>query len=262
LSVGSGTKVRLDVSTLDGIDDPSKVDVYSRSTPNAGSFSELSTSYDSGDDELVATTGSFSEFVLASDSEPLPVELTNFEATLTEDRSVRLSWRTSSETNNAGFDVQRQTREEDGWEQIGYVESTADEGTSTSAQSYDFVVTDLPVGTHRFRLRQVDLDGSATLTDPVRVDVQMQQAATFSAPAPNPVSHTATLSFAVKESSNATVTLYNTLGQQVATLYEGTPPAEERQRIQFDASDLTSGVYFLRLTTGETTRTKRLTVVR
>lgn len=90
----------------------------------------------------------------------------------------------------------------------------------------------------------------------------MQEAVKLTAPAPNPVSSTATLSFAVKEQAETSVRLYNTLGQQVATVYEGTPVAGEEQRTRVDMSDLSSGTYFLRLQANGKTATRQVTVVR
>ena len=145
---------------------------------------------------------------------------------------------------------------------IGYVESKADGGTTTDAQSYRFSAEDLSVGTHQFRLAQVDLDGTATVHDPVTVELEMKEPLRLAAPAPNPVSGQATLSFAVKESQTATLRLYDALGQEVATVYEGTPTAGESQAVQFEATDLASGVYFLRLRAGSHVRTQRFTVVR
>lgn len=84
----------------------------------------------------------------------------------------------------------------------------------------------------------------------------------LTAPAPNPVSSTATLSFAIKEQRETTITLYNTLGQRVATLYESTPQAGEQQQTQLDATGLSSGTYFLRLQAGAHTTTRQVTVVR
>ncbi len=266
LSFDANTQVQFDVSTLSGLDnvttsdgEADNVTIYKRSTEGAGSFTALMTTYDSNTDELVATTGSFSEFVLASDSEPLPVELASFNARA-DDGTVRLSWQTASETNNAGFDVQRQADGAETWTDVGFVEGA---GTTTQSQQYRFSVEeDLTPGTHRFRLRQVDIDGTAHLSDVVTVDLQMQQPVRLTAPAPNPVQNRATLSFAVKEAQETTIRLYNVLGQRVATLYRGTPAAEESKTVDLSASDLSSGVYFLRLQAGERTATQRVTVVR
>jgi surface protein len=261
------TKVRLAVSEFGGIDQPSEVTVYRRPQPGDGEFSALSTSVDDNgtpsdisDDTLSTTvTEGFGEFVFASDSNELPVELASFNGTTT-DRGVRLTWQTASEQNNAGFEVQR--KEESGWNQMGYVESNAEGGTTTEAQSYQFAAEDLSVGTHQFRLKQVDLDGSSQVHGPISVDVQMQEALKLTAPAPNPVSSTATLSFAVKEQAEATVAVYDLLGRRVTTLYDGTPAPGQQQRVQMDASTLPSGAYLLRLRAAGRTETQRVTVLR
>jgi hypothetical protein len=196
------------------------------------------------------------------DGQVLPVELAAFAARQTGDGMVRLAWQTAAETDNAGFEVQRRSEEGKGWRQIGYVASTAAGGTTTVAQSYGYTVDNLPAGPHRFRLKQVDLNGQTTLTDPIRVTVEMREAVTLATPVPNPASTHTTLSFAVKEQAETTIMLYNTLGQRVATVYAGTPPAGEQQRVRLDAGALPSGTYFLRLQADEQTQVRRLTVVR
>lgn len=216
------------------------------------------------DDDFVATAtdanGNTSEFL--SNASPLPVELAGFEATQAGEGTVELTWQTASETGNAGFRVQHRTRSDSGWTRIGFVESKAEGGTATEALRYRFTAEDLSVGTHQFRLKQRDLDGSAHLHDPVSVELRMEADLRLSGPAPNPVRGPATVSFAVKEKSEARLTLYNTLGQRVRTVYRGTPVAGEAQTARFDASGLASGVYFLRLTAGGQTKTRRVTVVR
>lgn len=199
-------------------------------------------------------------WVLFAEQSLLPVEMAGLTAE-GSGNAAHLTWQTASETNNAGFEVQRKGGSGTGWQQVGFVESKAEGGTTTERQSYRYTADDLPVGTHRFRLRQVDLDGTSTLTDPVAVQIQMQEALALEAPAPNPVSGNATLSFAVREQSKTTLQLYNTLGQRVATLYEGTPQAGEQQSVRLDAARLPSGVYFLRLQTGDSARSQRVTVV-
>ena len=195
--------------------------------------------------------------VLASTA--LPVTLTGFTAVRNGSAAV-LTWRTASETNNAGFRVQYERAA--GWEALGFVPSTVDDGTTGEAQSYRFVVDRrLGPGTHRFRLEQVDLDRSTTLSDTVQVEIGMEGALHLSAPAPNPAAERATLSFAVQEGTKAEVTMYDVLGQRVRTLYEGRPPGEEGRRLTVETRDLPSGVYVVRLRAGGRTQTRRLTVV-
>ena len=268
LEVGSGTEVRLDVSTLSGVGNPSAVTVYRRPTEGTGSFTEVSTSYDAGANELVAQTASFSEFVLASNDadNPLPVEMADFEAT-TADGAVRLNWRTASETGNATFRVQRRTAdarasEEPGrtstWTTVGSVEGS---GTTSQAQSYRFTDEDLPYEADAltYRLAQVDLDGSVHHSKALTVERAVDAVAlrrTF----PNPARQQVTVQYALPDAQAATLRLYNVLGRRVKTIDR--PNQQGRQTVRLNVSDLTSGTYFLRLTAGETTRTRRLTVVR
>ena len=217
------------------------------------------------DDYFVATAtdddGNTSEF-FGPPGQQLPVELASFEAAQSSESAVELRWTTASETNNAGFRVQHRASGEESWTRLGYVASKASGGTTTEAKTYRFDAEGLAVGTHEFRLKQMDLDGTAHLHDPVDVELQMQQALRLKAPAPNPVQGQAQLSFAVRDQTETTITMYNPLGQKVAVVYRGTPPAGEQQTAQVTTDDLASGVYFLRLQAGGTTKTQKMTVVR
>jgi hypothetical protein len=196
--------------------------------------------YDDGSGEKLYVTANngwsgFELYQFDKNSAPLPVELASFEATQTAESTVRLSWTTTSEQNNAGFRVERR-HEADGsgdagtagaWEKVGYMASPVPGGTSDQAQSYTFTAESIPVGDHQFRLKQVDLDGSTQVHNSVTVEVGIQQPVRLSAPAPNPVRDRATVSFAVKDRAETRITLYSTLGQRVRTVYRGTPTAGE-----------------------------------
>ena len=90
----------------------------------------------------------------------------------------------------------------------------------------------------------------------------MQEALRLAPPSPNPARSASALSFAVKEEAEATVAVYNTLGQRVKTLYDGFPTAGESQRVRVGTDGLSSGTYFIRLEAAGKTKTERLTVVR
>ncbi|PSQ64511.1 MAG: hypothetical protein BRD32_05610, partial [Bacteroidetes bacterium QH_2_64_74] len=208
----------------------------------------------------IASRGDFTYLALVSEPPPLPVEMAGFDA-VQSDNAVELTWQTASETNNAGFTVQRET--ESGWTSLDFVESKVTGGTTTETTSYRYTVDqELDPGTHRFRLQQKDLDGTTSLSDVVTVDVGLDEAVSLSAPAPNPTAGTATLEFGVTEATEVTVSVYNVLGQRVQTLYQGTPQADQVRDVTVDASTLSSGVYFVRMQADGQTRTERLTVVR
>jgi hypothetical protein len=202
------------------------------------------------------------QFIPIRVSTGLPVEMAGFEATRSGS-SVELRWSTASETNNAGFRVQHEPAGQDGWQGLGFVESRAEGGTTTEGQTYRFGVDqDLEPGTHRFRLKQVDLGGATSLSKVVSVEVPVEGALTLSAPSPNPVSGQATVQFAVKKSAEAEVVLYDVLGQKVRTLYRGTPQAGQSTPLTVETHGLPSGVYVMQLRADGQTQTQRLTVVR
>jgi hypothetical protein len=268
LGFGSDTEVRFPVSDFRGIDDPTQVTIYSRSSPGNGSFSALPTSVDDNgtpsdpsDDEIVGTTESFSEFVLASGSEPLPVELVRFTARL-DGAAATLRWETASETNNAGFAVQHQGPDQQGFGELGFVESRATSGTTEEPETYRFRTEDLAPGTHQFRLRQVDLDGSETLLKTASVEVQASRELALEGIGANPVEESTRFAFSVKQGGQATVALYNALGQQVRTLRTEAARVGQRYTVDVTTSDLASGVYFVTLEAPSGTQTERIEVVR
>ena len=219
---------------------------------------------------------SFSRWTLGSSSSPLPVELASFEAT-TEEASgadeveaVTLSWTTASEQNNAGFEIQRRSGGEHpdaaSWRKVGFTESRAAGGTTGEATTYRFTDENLPYAadTLSYRLRQVDIDGTATLSGPVRIARDAVSELQLKETYPNPARHRVTVRFAVPSGqasdSEATLRLYDVLGRVVQTVR--TEATADRHELQVSVQDLASGVYVLRLAAGNEPVTRKLTVVR
>lgn len=180
----------------------------------------------------------------------LPVELAQFSGRADVETAV-LTWRTASETNNAGFAVEHKS-EDGSFTEMAFKEGA---GTTEDPTRYRYRTPTLEVGTHTFRLRQVDLDGSATYTDPVTVDVSLSGAYSVSPVSPNPLRGPGTVSVTVRQSQPVTAAVYNVLGQQVATLHDGPLPAQTPTTLRL-GSALSSGVYFLRVE-GESFATTR-----
>jgi photosystem II stability/assembly factor-like uncharacterized protein len=74
---------------------------------------------------------------------------------------------------------------------------------------------------------------------------------------PNPFNPSTTIRFGLPNRSQVTLTLFNTLGQQVAVLKEGEQGAGYHE-VRFDGKNLPSGVYFYMIQAGEFVATKRL----
>lgn len=159
---------------------------------------------------------------------PLPVTLVSFVAGhVAGTPSVQLTWKTASELNNAGFEVER-SRDAYTWTQVGYV---AGHGTSTLAHTYALATP--YVGASFYRLRQVDNDGTGNYS-PVRSIAADATAQTFSA-YPSPTAGEVNV---VGADPLRAVLVLDMLGQVVATL----PPGQTKTDL---TGQLPTGVYVL-----------------
>lgn len=86
---------------------------------------------------------------------PLPVELLSFTAQQTQ-QQVILEWLTATETNNAGFVVER-SADARNWENIGWVEG---HGNANRMIRYQYLDRQPLQGINYYRLKQVDYDGA------------------------------------------------------------------------------------------------------
>jgi len=199
----------------------------------------------------------------------IPVELAGLNPRTTAEETVRLTWQTVSEQNNAGFAVQRRVSGAgDGpganseWKRLGFVESKARGGTTGQPHSYRFTDADLPYAADSltYRLRQVDTDGSAQLSGAVTVRRGAPERLALEAPFPNPTTGRTTLHVAVPEATEVQILAFDVLGRRVAVVAEDRLDAG-RHELRLETGSWAAGPYFLRLTADGTTRTGRLTVL-
>jgi hypothetical protein len=170
----------------------------------------------------------------------VPVELTSFAASVS-DGNVTLNWSTATETNNMGFDVERSSG--NGFEKIGFV---AGFGTSTEIHNYSYVDGSLKSGTYTYRLKQVDYDGTSEYTESVEADVIAPDVFALEQNYPNPFNPSTTINFSLAADSKVSLTVFDILGQEVANLINGNVAAGSHE-INFNASNVNSGVYFYRI---------------
>ena len=213
----------------------------------------------------------FSRWTLASSDSPLPVELVDFTATV-DAEAVALRWQTASETNNAGFEIQRAeatgagTTENEAetadrtWTSIGFMEGA---GTTEQPQRYQFTDAGVPFGAQAlaYRLKQVDTDGAFEYSPVVEVALTLPERFMLEANYPNPFLHATTIRYALPRSEHVRLAVYDALGRMVRVLVDQTQPAGQRA-VTFDGSALPSGLYLYRLTAGSNTETRRMVVIR
>ena len=173
---------------------------------------------------------------------PLPVELTAFTAQAVQNRDALLSWTTASELNSASFDIERSL---DGtrFTKIGQL---AAKGNATGSSSYTF--TDASVaarasGAVYYRLRQVDLDATATYS-PVRTVSFSKVAAVALGLYPNPAQNATTLDVrALPATATYQVRVLDATGRAVLTL-----PVAGGQLQPLNLTGLATGTYHVLVT--------------
>jgi hypothetical protein len=79
---------------------------------------------------------------------------------------------------------------------------------------------------------------------------------------PNPFNPTTTIEFTLIKDSKVLLKVYNVLGQEVATLLDGEMQAGILHRVPFDASRLSSGIYFYRLEAKDNVQVKKLILMK
>ena len=186
----------------------------------------------------------------------VPVELTAFDAVV-DGPEVVLSWETASETNNAGFDVEVQSGDAADWTRLAFVDGY---GTTSAAQRYEHRAGGLAAGAHRFRLRQVDYDGTAEYLPEVEVSLAMAGTHRLAA-WPNPMTDAGRVRLDVARAQDVTVTVYDALGREVAVLFAG-PASADRLVEAAMPSGLPAGLYLVRATGEAFRQAVRVTVVR
>jgi len=78
---------------------------------------------------------------------------------------------------------------------------------------------------------------------------------------PNPFSNTTVISYSLAENGYVKLTVYNTLGQILATLADG-KMSKGDHKVSFNASDLPAGAYYYQLSTVEGTTSKQMILVK
>ena len=196
---------------------------------------------------------------------PLPVELASFTSNVNRN-NVTLNWATLNEINNSGFEISRQTSNVKGqtsnvkgqtssdWKSLGFIQG---HGTTSSHSNYSYEDKNLTTGIYNYRLKQIDFNGNFEyfyLSNDLEVGVPGEYE--LSQNYPNPFNPKTIINYSIPSNvkgqmSNVKLTVFDLVGKEIATL------VNEKQNagyysIEFDASNLSSGIYFYKLEAGST----------
>ncbi len=185
----------------------------------------------------------------------IPVELVSFSAT-SSGTQVNLNWATASETNNRGFSIERSSGSE--FETIGFV---AGYGTTTESRQYSYTDNQIASGTYTYRLKQIDFDGTFEYSKLAEVNVVGAAKFNLAQNYPNPFNPVTSISWESSVAGWQTLQVYDVLGEVVATLVNEYRPAGN-YHVQWDASDVPSGIYVYQLKSGSDISSKKMILLK
>ena len=192
----------------------------------------------------------------------IPVELTSFTANVSGP-NVQLNWSTATETNNQGFEVQRNYNQS-GWTLLGFIDGN---GTTTEPQTYSFTDNNVKEGSYSYRLKQIDYDGSFNYSDIVEVTVgNIPDEYKLLQNYPNPFNPSTMIRYQVPQKSNVTIKVYNLLGREIKTLFNG-PVQPGYHDVEWNGLNnhgiqMSSGIYIYRMTAGTFTGSGKMILMK
>jgi hypothetical protein len=235
--------ISIDLATMGGVDNINKLYILKRNLAN-DSWVALSTTV-SG--TVLTATGltSFSDFAIGGDNNnQLPVELSSFTSSV-NGKNVVLNWSTSTEENNSGFNVERRANGTETWVNAGFV---AGNGNSNTIKNYSFEDRNLSSGGYHYRLKQVDFNGNYKYYDLANeVTVGIPSKFALSQNYPNPFNPSTKINYEIPFDSKVSIKIFDITGREVASLVNNVQLAGY-YTVDFNASALSSGVYFYQIT--------------
>lgn len=191
----------------------------------------------------------------------LPIELTSFSAIQLDGGLIQLDWQTQSELNNAGFEVERLYLDanREVWTKIGFVEGA---GTTNSSQNYRFETQVAGSGLYRFRLKQIDLNGTISYTNRIELTVDLPEDFGSLEIYPNPVFNTANIRVSVRKVQDLSLKLYDGNGRLVRSVAPNGAADWEEMSFPLDVSSLSSGNYILVAESGKVIMSKQLIITK
>ncbi|HCN37217.1 MAG TPA: hypothetical protein DIS94_05840 [Bacteroidetes bacterium] len=194
-------------------------------------------------------------------TKPLPVQLVSFSG-VAIGNSVTLSWVTSSEINNSGFEIQRLKTGEvnTDWVKVGFVVGS---GNTNEIKNYSFEDNNLTPGNYTYRLKQIDYNGNYEfhgLNSSVNIGIPGKFV--LNQNYPNPFNPETVISFEIPIESKINITVYDITGRLISKLVSGQIYQAGVYQVSFNAGNIPSGVYFYRLESEKFTETKRMVKIK
>ena len=134
-------------------------------------------------------------------------------------------------------------------------------GTTTEKQIYSFKDIPESQGQYSYRLKQIDYDGIFEYSDEIEIEYLKELNFILEQNYPNPFNPTTTIRYSMPETQLVTLTVYNSLGEAIINLVNEIKEAGIYE-IEFDGTNLPSGIYLYTLSAGNFMQTKKLILLK
>ncbi len=202
--------------------------------------------------------GSEIDGIFTNSSGFIPVELVLFNAVKGDNNTVNINWTTATEINNDRFEIYRRYNNSN-WELIGTVKGS---GNSTEPIDYTFTDRINQVGDYYYQLKQVDFDGTYSYSKVVFLDNNLAPANyELKQNYPNPFNPSTNIEFSLPKGTKVTLSIYDVLGNLVSVLENGYLEAGN-YKYEFNGKNLSSGVYYYKLSTDNFVQTKKMILIK
>ena len=191
----------------------------------------------------------------------IPVELSSFYLTL-DSSMVTLHWITQSERNNFGFEVQR-SPDATNFHKIGFVNG---HGTTSEPHRYKFVDQTSTRTNSFYRLKQIDTDGSFTLTQTVAINSLLPNNYRLDQNYPNPFNPVTHIPYFLMVPGEIKIDIFDIRGQFIQNLAAGYQTSG-KHLVTWDGKNSSgakaaNGVYIYRLTADRFDISKKLILMK
>lgn len=190
------------------------------------------------------------------------VELATFSAEDAGAHGVKLSWVTSHEIDNAGFNVLR-SRSEDG----EFVKINDKLIPPNENGEYQFSDGNVHVGQrYYYKLEDVDINGIKTEHGPIFINVNSPKDFELSQNYPNPFNPETRIKYQLPNAERVVIKIYDVLGREVRTLVDDQREAGYHE-VLWDGRDnfgikVSSGIFYYRIIAGEFHQTKKMLLLK
>ena len=172
----------------------------------------------------------------------LPVKMIQFKGEKINTKNV-LSWITTNEKDNKGFEVQRSFNGTE-FNKIGFVSSASEKGNSNGNLNYRFTDNQSPAGINYYRLKQIDINGKENISEIVLIKGEKTNKIEFASIYPNPAKDKLSLIVSSPATQNLNIVLTDVSGRIIKE--EKLFANEGNNQLAINVSSLPSGTYIIK----------------